>query len=300
MSGLLSDLLYNTPKAYWSEKLSGLLDAASLGASTYAGATQPYTADQAKTIGGLLADFTPVVGDVKSGYEGVQAAREGDWLGAGMGALGALPFVPGMGGIIKQTGNLPKSLKLPGDIASARKLPIIGTLPENAAWDSGGMIRENMQARLSALQNGDFLVQGIPFWGAKNKPFFAVGDDASELAQYATDRLARGDKAIGAAAARKLKNSFAGKLQSATGDEFSHFNSARSDSTYAIHNGTGAKIRVSDHSLPGHYDAPDLSIPSWTPEADQIGYIRKYIESLKSGNHDAASQVQSEVAKLWK
>lgn len=49
-----------------------------------------------KTLAGLIADFTPVVGDVKSAYDGVQSAREGDWLGAGLGALGALPFVPNM------------------------------------------------------------------------------------------------------------------------------------------------------------------------------------------------------------
>ena len=58
-----------------------------------------------KTLAGLIADFTPVVGDVKSAYDGVQSAREGDWLGAGLGALGALPFVPNMGGVIKAGNN---------------------------------------------------------------------------------------------------------------------------------------------------------------------------------------------------
>ena len=99
MPGFLSDLLYEQPKAYWGPKLRGLLDAASLGAETMAGAQKPYTMEQAKTIGGLLADFTPGIGDAKSGYEGVQAARQGDWLGAGLGALGALPFVPNMAGM---------------------------------------------------------------------------------------------------------------------------------------------------------------------------------------------------------
>jgi hypothetical protein len=47
-------------------------------------------------LSGLL-DVTPVVGDIKSGYEGVQAARQGDMVGAGLGALGALPFVPALG-----------------------------------------------------------------------------------------------------------------------------------------------------------------------------------------------------------
>jgi hypothetical protein len=48
----------------------------------------------------MIADFTPVVGDIKSGVEGVQAARQGDMVGAGLGALGALPFVPNMAGAI--------------------------------------------------------------------------------------------------------------------------------------------------------------------------------------------------------
>ena len=48
-----------------------------------------------------LVDMMPVVGDIKSGIEGVQAAREGDWAGAGLGMLGALPMVPNLGGVIK-------------------------------------------------------------------------------------------------------------------------------------------------------------------------------------------------------
>lgn len=58
-----------------------------------------WTKDRLKTAGGLLADFTPVVGDVKSAYDGVQAAKKGDYLGAGLGALGALPLVPNLAGM---------------------------------------------------------------------------------------------------------------------------------------------------------------------------------------------------------
>lgn len=76
-------------------KLYGI---AETGASTYAGTQQPYTAEQAKGMLSTMADFTPVVGDVKSAYEGIQAAREGDYVGAGLGALGALPMVPNMAG----------------------------------------------------------------------------------------------------------------------------------------------------------------------------------------------------------
>lgn len=78
-------------------KLYGI---AETGATAYAGTQQPYTAEQAKGMLSTMADFTPVVGDVKSAYEGIQAAREGDYVGAGLGALGALPMVPNMAGSI--------------------------------------------------------------------------------------------------------------------------------------------------------------------------------------------------------
>lgn len=285
----------------WLKKMAQMLKgAAETGAEAYGSASSPMAPEHAKIMANVLADMTPGVGDIKSGVEGVQAAREGDWIGAGMGALGALPFIPAMGGIIKQAGNLPKSWQLPEEIQSARKLPIFGTLPESAAWDAGGMIRENMTAKLSALKNGDYLVQGLPAWGGKNQPFFAVGDDADELAKYAVDRLSRSDRAISAAEASKFNNSFAGKLKAATGEDFSHFNSARSDSKYAVHGETGAKIRVSDHELPGHYDAPDLSIPSWTPEKERIDYIKRYLAALKNSDEMAAFGVQQEVGRLWK
>lgn len=95
----LRDLLLSQSKA---GRLGSLLDsiygAAQSGATAYAGTQQPYTAEQAKGMLSTMADFTPGVGDVKSAYEGMQAAREGDYVGAGLGALGALPMVPNIAG----------------------------------------------------------------------------------------------------------------------------------------------------------------------------------------------------------
>lgn len=87
-------------------KLYGI---AETGATAYAGTQQPYTAEQAKGMLSTMADFTPVVGDVKSAYEGIQAARAGDYVGAGLGALGALPMIPNMAGVIAK-GNFPEFL----------------------------------------------------------------------------------------------------------------------------------------------------------------------------------------------
>ena len=45
--------------------------------------------------------LTPGAGDVQSGYEAVQSAKEGKWGEAGLNALGVLPFIPSMGMIGK-------------------------------------------------------------------------------------------------------------------------------------------------------------------------------------------------------
>ena len=48
--------------------------------------------------------LTPGAGDVQSGYEAVQSAKEGKWGEAGLNALGVLPFIPALGGIIAGRG----------------------------------------------------------------------------------------------------------------------------------------------------------------------------------------------------
>lgn len=96
----LNEVLLQTPRKYWGDKatrLGSLLsDSASTGAQAYGSANSPMAPEHANTLAGLLADFTPVVGDVKSAYDGMQSAREGDYLGAALGGLGALPMVPNM------------------------------------------------------------------------------------------------------------------------------------------------------------------------------------------------------------
>lgn len=59
-----------------------------------------WTPDRVKTARNTLLDFTPVVGDVKSAYDGLEAFKQKDYLGAGLSALGALPFIPAMGGVL--------------------------------------------------------------------------------------------------------------------------------------------------------------------------------------------------------
>lgn len=109
----LRDLLLNSSKA---GRLRGLLDsiygAASTGAEAYGAASSPMSAEHSGLLGGLLLDMSPL-GDAKSAYDGVQSAREGDWLGAGLGGLGALPMMPNLGGVIKKIPAYPGTTPVP-------------------------------------------------------------------------------------------------------------------------------------------------------------------------------------------
>lgn len=59
--------------------------------------------------------LSPIVGDAQAGLEAIASAREGDWAGAGLNALGVLPFVPALGGIVAgpkaKTADLAKLLR---------------------------------------------------------------------------------------------------------------------------------------------------------------------------------------------
>lgn len=51
-----------------------------------------------------INSFMPVTGDIQAGYEAVQDAKKGDYLSAGLNSIGLLPFVPALGGIVKNKG----------------------------------------------------------------------------------------------------------------------------------------------------------------------------------------------------
>lgn len=54
------------------------------------------TPEQQQGLFSTLLDFTPVVGDIKSGIDAVTAARQGDYLTAALAGVGVLPFVPSL------------------------------------------------------------------------------------------------------------------------------------------------------------------------------------------------------------
>lgn len=47
------------------------------------------------------ASALPVIGDAISGYDAYQSAKQGDYLGAALNAVGLLPMIPGLAGITK-------------------------------------------------------------------------------------------------------------------------------------------------------------------------------------------------------
>ena len=69
------------------------------------GVTQdPYanvTPEQAKVVGETLIDFTPVVGDVKSGVEAIDFFSKGQYGNSALSAVGVLPFVPSLLGTMR-------------------------------------------------------------------------------------------------------------------------------------------------------------------------------------------------------
>lgn len=70
--------------------------------------SQPMT-PQERVKGGASA--LPVIGDAISGYDAYQSAKQGDYLGAALNAVGMLPLVPGLAGTIKsKTGSIANDL----------------------------------------------------------------------------------------------------------------------------------------------------------------------------------------------
>jgi len=162
----LRDLLLNSSKA---GRLRDLLDsiygAASTGAEAYGSASSPMSAEHSGLLGGLLMDMSPL-GDAKSAYDGVQSARGGDYLGAALGGLGALPMVPNLAGAIKSTSKF-----LPD--------PSVKLLPEPQSWYHGS------PADVYASKEGWFKPvageSGVPaVWGTRDI-FGAEGYSRGEI-----------------------------------------------------------------------------------------------------------------------
>lgn len=218
----------------------------------------------------------PVVSDIASGALALADAYNGDYGGAAMNAVGLLPFVPGLG-VIKEV-KTTKYGALPKDIEALRT----SGMPAGEKWNlypsgKGAAVKENMNATISPLSNGDFALSFNPAWGSKSKAFYAVGDNPEELVDYSMNKISRSDKAIDSAAKKNDETSLLGMLKSEYGDVFSLAKSTQSKSQYIIHNPTGTKIRISDHDLPLHYVQPDVDLRNWQSKNDMLQAVMKTI-----------------------
>lgn len=181
----------------------------------------------------------------------------------GVGLLGA--------GMIKSVKNT-KNGGLPEEIRNLRS----GSMPQGDQWNSVGMLNDNMSATIRPLTNGDFALDFTPQWGSKSKPFYAIGDDAKELADYSLSRIARSDKAVDAAAKRAEEASLLGMLKKEYGDVFSLGKSTQSKSQYITHDPSGTKIRISDHDLPLHYEQSDVDLRNWQSPSQMMESVKKH------------------------
>lgn len=199
----------------------------------------------------------------------------------------ALDWGPMALGTLKLTksGNVPDALRKQtaslGSLSPEKRFTPSGALPNSQRYDAMGNVLDDMQARIKPLQSGDFLGEYVPRWGSKSKPFYAVGDNADEVVDYLLNRSKKSDKSISAAAKRKAENSLVGKLKKALGDSddaFEFAKSTQSKSQYITHKPTGTKIRISDHSLPLHYEQPDIDLRTWMSDEEMLERIMEYIK----------------------
>jgi hypothetical protein len=249
--GLLDDT-YAKAKA-----LAGLLaDSYQTGAQAYFPNEQDVKArpDLAK---GLL-QFVPGPGDAISGYDAVQSARQGNYGEAALNGIGMLPFLPAMGGMIKETGNFSKKLHVPEQLSGKIVTPVMGSLPESQLYDKAGMFSVGTAGNgdLRKLMNGDYLAILTPQWLGKSKPYYAIGDTPEELVANVRKVADNSNRAITAARTAKIPKEVRGELEKKFGKNFSYdiSNASNSNSYYITHKPSGTKIRVSDHDLPGYYE----------------------------------------------
>lgn len=97
---------------------------------------------------GLLG-FVPGIGDAISGYEAVQAARQGNYGEAGLNALGLLPFVPYLGGVTIMAPNKTNPMHLEKVIGEMKTL---GAPEIRAYWDGEKYIALEGSHRLAAAE----------------------------------------------------------------------------------------------------------------------------------------------------
>ncbi len=120
--------------------------------------------------------LSPVLGDIQAGVEAYRSAQEGDWKGAGLNAVGILPFLPALGGIVAP--NVARELN------TIRKLPEDDVFKQAVANTPGARVTEeglfmNLQRGQKPEQEAMESVRGGVFYlpeGSSNMRHYKGGD----------------------------------------------------------------------------------------------------------------------------
>jgi hypothetical protein len=136
--------------------------------------SQPMTT-QERVKGGASA--LPVIGDAISGYDAYQSAKQGDYMGAALNAVGMLPLVPGLAGTIKKAGDAinPEMMKKLDDYKMAHQAPNPdGNAPLHDLTGGGNIYPDDVYSR-NAVQ------------------YYGTGDDMLDRQSFSKASMFRGN-----------------------------------------------------------------------------------------------------------
>ena len=154
-----------------------------------------WTPQNVRNAGEAMSMIPNPVGDVASGLLAVDDLRKGDYGSAALNSIGLLPFVPAMGGVIKEVGKLPKKGIYPPSVD-----------PSSFTKDMPEMFGTGMSGSIKKLSNGDFFGRYMPPWRGEGKPFYAIGDNADELKDFMLNRMGRSERGTIAAQTKKFNH----------------------------------------------------------------------------------------------
>jgi hypothetical protein len=123
----------------------------------------------AKDVALFINSFIPVSGDIQSAAEGYQAFKDKDYLGAGLGAAGALPLIPNITKYVKAS---PKEMdKFFEEMASSKIRDAEGQLAK--VYHGGAGLEEGLPTKGTGIFAEGVYFSGIPsrtrYYGEKAK-----------------------------------------------------------------------------------------------------------------------------------
>lgn len=229
---------------------------------------KPIGQQMADVLGGVSLPLSPVpiVGDIAGlGADAAMYAAypEERTLGnAAMTLAGIVPGIPGAAAVkagldMSQAARMQRADEGALDVAQAPKY-VANKMPTGVYSVAGN------NAVYSVKPSGnEFIIEYIPQWKSKAKPFQVQGGSIDEVVSLADQRLDRSFNAIkGSAKYQNIPEAWTGEAKKiakkAIDAGYDPIFSASTQSRSKYMEINGQKIRLSDHDLPLHYDAPDI------------------------------------------